>query len=100
MLIIYRCSDKGNPKDKPAWINLFACLENFVEQLTPDDLFEIWCDNCESDTVDRVCEILERRCECEWNLRRTSMGNSGSFRAVLRELDARDSEDIYLVEDD
>lgn len=100
MYIIYRCSDKGNPKDKPEWIALTACLRNFLAQVRSSDTFEIWCDNCEEHTVERIHALLDELCPAKYFIRRTSLGNSGSFRAVLRELDARDAEDIYLVEDD
>lgn len=100
MHIIYRCSDKGNPKDKPDWIGLFACLRNFLTGVRIDDTFEIWCDNCEDSTVKEVYRILDADCPARFTIRRTALGNSGSFAAVLRELDARDAEDIYLVEDD
>lgn len=58
MLIVYRCSDKGNVRERPDWISLFGCLRNLLEGVTDEDTLVVLCDNCEDATFESVRDIV------------------------------------------
>jgi hypothetical protein len=92
--ILYRLSDKGNPKDKLSGKGMFHCLENALAHF-PKEEFVLFADNCEPDTVERLLgygvEVIQ-----------IQLGNAGSWRHVVQYAIENYAEDqaVYLLEDD
>lgn len=92
--VIYRISDKGNPKRKLDNADKESCLNNAKREFGEDDIHVI-ADNCFFNTI-KMIESLGLRWES------TSLGNIGSFlfalNKVIKEYDSDDY--VYFLEDD
>jgi hypothetical protein len=55
--IIYRISDAGYSKVKPAYINNEHCLRNAVG-VFPDAIFHVIADNVSEDTYAMICKYV------------------------------------------
>ena len=92
--VIYRISDKGNPKTKLANADKWNCLTNAVQEFGAEN-FHVIADNCTSAT-------LEALKSTGLNVEATSNGNSGTCRYIFEKvIDRYAPEDfLYLLEDD
>lgn len=92
--VIYRISDKGNPKPKLANAGKGDCLINAVEIFGAEN-FHVIADNCSQQTLD-VLQTTGLDVEI------TANGNAGTcryiFDAVIDRYDPKDF--LYLLEDD
>ena len=96
--VIYRISDKGNPKPKLFNAGKWACLKNAVQTLFDDvggGSFHVIADNCSAETINALKST-------GLSLELTSNGNSGTCRYIFNEVINRYAPDdnIYLLEDD
>lgn len=97
MHIYYRISDRGYPKQKPAYVTPENCIRNFISNFCNGDTSEltIIADNCGDETVSMIRRVTGL------DPIRTSLGNAGSFRFLLDEaLKLEDDTIIYSVEQD
>jgi glycosyltransferase involved in cell wall biosynthesis len=98
MKIIYRISDAGYNKVKPAYINNEACLKNFCNVFF-DHIYDILviADNCSDDTITMIKKYID-----PVNIRKVSVGHgAGTFNLALDEaLRYDDLTTIYFVEND
>lgn len=92
--VIYRISDKGNPKTKLANAGKGDCLINAVEVFGAEN-FHVIADNCSQQTLD-VLQTTGLDVEI------TANGNAGTCRYIFDAvIDRYDPEDfLYLLEDD
>lgn len=91
--IVYRISDKGNPKPKLRNANKWACLFNAVNEFGADN-FHVIADNCSEQTIEALKST-------GLSLEVTAKGNSGTCRYIFSEVINRYDEDfVYLLEDD
>ena len=92
--VIYRISDKGNPKPKLANAGKGNCLLNAALIFGAENLHVI-ADNCEPATI----EALQ---EAGLDLEITSNGNAGTCRYIFNEVINRYAPEdfLYLLEDD
>ncbi len=92
--VVYRISDKGNPKSKLANAGKWACLENAVREFGSEN-FHVIADNCTAETINAIKST-------GLSLELTSNGNSGTCRHIFNEVINRYAPDdnLYLLEDD
>jgi hypothetical protein len=98
MKIIYRISDAGYNKIKPAYINNENCLKNFCNVFSnhiPD--IYIIADNCSENTLNMIKTYID-----PVNIEKVSIGHgAGTFNLALdKALKYNDNEIIYFVEND
>lgn len=98
MKIIYRISDAGYNKIKPAYINNENCLRNFCNVFHNHihDI-QIIADNVSDGTFDMISKYID-----PINIEKVSVGNgSGTFNLALdKALSFSDDELVYFVEND
>ena len=97
MKIFYRISDKGRRDEKPDYINMRSCLDNFCQHFEVENITVI-ADNCESETLAFIRSRIP-----EENVHVTTLGGGKSFVHALKmavELDSAEETIIYMVEDD
>ena len=98
MKIIYRISDAGYNKVKPAYVNNEACLKNFCNVFF-DHIYDITvlADNCSDDTIAMIKKYIDPA-----NIRKVSVGHgAGTFNLALDVALRYDDEVIvYFVEND
>ena len=92
--VVYRISDKGNPKSKLDNAGKGDCLLNAVNEFGAEN-FHVIADNCTEQTLD----VLK---STGLSLEVTANGNAGTCRHIFNEVINRyDAEDyLYLLEDD
>lgn len=92
--IIYRISDKGNPKPMLPNAGKWACLENAVREFGAEN-FHVIADNCTAETINALRST-------GLSLELTSNGNSGTCRHIFNEVINRYAPEdfLYLLEDD
>ena len=92
--IIYRISDKGNPKPKLPNGGKGDCLLNAVEIFGAEN-FHVIADNCTPETI----KILQ---STGLSMETTANGNTGTCRYIFNEVINRYAPDdkVYLLEDD
>lgn len=92
--VIYRISDKGNPKLKLPNASKAACLKNSVQCFGGEN-FHIIADNCSEYTVNALRAT-------GLSMEITSNGNSGTCKYIFNEVINRYAPDdnLYLLEDD
>lgn len=90
---IYRICDHRNGGTKIPQVNKRQCFLNFIEVFGTDGM-TIVADNCKDETIDFLSSFTS-------SIKKTSLGNSGSFIFALDlALQLNDEQLIYLVEDD
>lgn len=98
MKIIYRISDTGYSKVKPAYIHNSACLKNFCNVFFDyiSDII-ILADNCSEQTLTMIGRYID-----PINIHRVSVGHgAGTFNLALdMALKWDDDEIVYFVEND
>lgn len=98
MKIIYRISDAGYNKVKPAYINNEACLKNFCNVFF-DHISDITilADNCSEQTLTMIRKYVD-----PINIHKVSVGHgAGTFNVALDiALKWNDDEIVYFVEND
>lgn len=98
MKIIYRISDAGYNKIKPAYINNEACLKNFCNVFF-DHISDIiiLADNCSEQTLTMIRKYID-----PINIHKVSVGHgAGTFNLALdMALKWNDDEIVYFVEND
>jgi hypothetical protein len=98
LIIYYRTSDAGYPKDKPDYVNNFSCLYNFLKEFpyTRTNII-VMADNVSDETKEK----LEKEAS-GIHIDYTSIGSSaGTFQNVfLDSLNFDDDAIIYFVEND
>jgi hypothetical protein len=98
MKIIYRISDAGYSKVKPAYIGNEVCLKNFCN-IFSDHISDIiiLADNCSKDTLTMIGRYIG-----PGNIHRVSVGHgAGTFNLALdMTLKWKDDEIVYFVEND
>lgn len=92
--VVYRISDKGNPKPKLSNAGKGDCLINAVNEFGAEN-FHVIADNCTPQTLD----VLK---STGLSLEVTANGNSGTCRHIFNEVINRYAPDdfVYLLEDD
>jgi len=94
LTIIYRLSDKGNPKNKAYYINNKNCLDNFIKEFSTCQIILI-ADNVSDDTFGWLGSYPFSK------IIRTSLGNAKSFWLAFQEaLTMKKDEYVYFVEND
>lgn len=94
LIVFYRISDKGNPKNRMPNLDYRKSLDNFIKEFSPSQI-EVIADNVEPETKKWLQTYNFKK------LHETSLGNSGSFWYIVKcalKLDKNDF--VYLVEDD
>ena len=98
MKIIYRISDAGYNKVKPAYIHNSACLKNFCNVFFDyiSDII-ILADNCSEQTLTMIGRYID-----PVNIHKVSVGHgAGTFNLALgMALKWKDDEIVYFVEND
>lgn len=98
MKIIYRISDSGYNKVKPAYINNEACLKNAIKTFPWfDHAWTILADNISEETNDMIQKHIPRNF-----IEYVSVGHgAGTFNLALDEaLQLADEEVVYFLEND
>lgn len=92
--VVYRISDKSNPKLKLPNAGKWDCLTNAVENFGAEN-FHVIADNCVAETIDALKST-------GLSLEVTANGNGGTCRHIFNEVINRYSPDdyLYLLEDD
>ena len=92
--VIYRISDKGNPKPKLPNGGKGDCLLNAVQEFGAEN-FHVIADNCSAQTV----EVLK---STGLSFETTANGNAGTCRYIFNDVINRYAPDdnLYLLEDD
>lgn len=92
--VVYRISDKGNPKLKLANASKWDCLLNAVQEFGAEN-FHVIADNC----TDATLAALK---STGLNMEITSNGNVGTCRHIFNEVINRYAPEdfLYLLEDD
>jgi hypothetical protein len=96
MKVIYRISDGGYNKVKPAYVTKRASFLHFMKVFEGHDIY-VLADNVAQDTYDFLCQYVAAD-----RITRNSFGNAGSFLAsvqIATNLFA-DEERVYFAEDD
>lgn len=98
MKLIYRISDAGYNKVKPAYISNESCLKNFCN-VFHDYIYDIHvlADNCNQSTLDMVKKYID-----PVNIEKVSVGHgAGTFNLALdKALTFQDNEVVYFLEND
>ncbi|MEQ8473029.1 MAG: hypothetical protein RIC35_17675 [Marinoscillum sp.] len=94
MKVMYRLSDKGQPKPKLPQATKEYCLRNAMASFPNSEIF-VFADNCEAQTIAMI-ESLGLKCIP------ITLGNSGSLRhAISYAVNQYDNnEGVYFLEDD
>lgn len=94
MKILYRLSDKGQPKPKLSQITKEYCLRNAMATF-PNSEIIVFADNCETQTLAMI-ESLALKCIP------IALGNSGSLRHAINYAVNQygNNEAVYFLEDD
>lgn len=94
MIIYYRISDKGNPKEKIPQAGKMECLENAVHEFGVENI-RVIADNCKPETH----QFIEK---LGLSYETTSLGNSKSFLYMVERIlqECSESDTVYLLEDD
>ncbi len=94
LIVYYRISDKGNPKEKLNYADKFYCMENAIKEFGKENFWVI-ADNCNPETIDY---LKEHKIPYE----ETSLGNCGSFIFMVDKIIGSHKSDdcVYLLEDD
>ena len=92
--IVYRISDKGNPKPKLSNGGKWDCLLNAVQEFGAEN-FHVIADNCSAETIAALKST-------GLDFETTANGNAGTCRYIFEEVIDRYSpeENLYLLEDD
>ncbi len=92
--VIYRISDKGNPKPKLSNGGKWDCLFNAVKEFGAEN-FHVIADNCAGETISALKST-------GLSFETTANGNCGTCRYIFNEVINRyaPDENIYLLEDD
>ena len=92
--VIYRISDKGNPKVKLPNASKAACLNNALQHFGGEN-FHIIADNCTEDTIKALRAT-------GLSMEVTANGNGGTSRYIFNEVINRyePEDNLYLLEDD
>lgn len=92
--VVYRISDKGNPKPKLPNAGKWDCLFNAVKEFGEEN-FHVIADNCTDKTLDALKTT-------GLSLEATANGNSGTCRYIFEEVINRYAPEdfLYLLEDD
>ena len=92
--VIYRISDKGNPKPKLSNGGKWACLFNAVNEFGAEN-FHVIADNCTEETISALRAT-------GLSFETTANGNAGTCRYIFDEVINRfaPEENLYLLEDD
>ena len=92
--VIYRISDRGNPKPKLPNGGKWACLENAVKEFGADN-FHVIADNCTTETIKALRST-------GLSMEITANGNAGTCKYIFSEVVNRYAPDdnLYLLEDD
>lgn len=99
MKIIYRISDTGYNKVKPAYINNSSCFKNAVKVFgSKENQWIIIADNVSEKTI----EIIHNFAPQDYEIQQVSVGHgAGTFNLALdRALTFDDSEIVYFLEND
>ena len=96
MKVIYRISDGGYNKVKPAYVTKRASFLHFMKVFEGHDIYVV-ADNVVQDTYDFLCQYVTPN-----RITRTSLGNAGSFLASVQIATNlfSDEERVYFAEDD
>lgn len=99
IVIIYRISDVGYPKEKPDYINNESCLRNAVEKFPLDQCFwHVIADNVSENTLRMICKYIPKaQVEC------VSVGHgAGTFRIGYEYALSHfaDNDCVYFLEND
>lgn len=96
MKIIYRISDKGNPKMKPYYATKKGCFLHFLNRFKEHDIYVIADNVCDA-THDFLISLVDPT-----KVFRTQLNNAGAFLHSVEFAIARfaDDDKIYLAEDD
>ncbi len=94
LYVIYRISDKGNPKPKLPNGGKWDCLFNAVQEFGAEN-FHVIADNCTEETIKALRAT-------GLSLELTANGNAGTCRYIFEEVINRYAPDdnLYLLEDD
>ena len=98
LAVIYRISDSGYAKVKPAYINNENCLKNAVNIFTTDRCrWVVIADNVCDETYDMICKYVASD-----NIMRVSVGHgAGTFNIALNiALSFTDNPIVYFLEND
>ena len=96
MKIYYRLSDKGRRDNKPNYINLKNCLNNFCKHFKKEDI-TIIADNIEDSTYNFLLTLFNKN-----QIIKTKLGNSKSFIFTMNLAIKynNNNTNIYFIEDD
>lgn len=99
IVIVYRISDVGYPKEKPDYINNENCLRNAVEKFPLDQCFwHVIADNVSESTLNMICKYIPlAQVDC------VSVGHgAGTFRIAYEYSLSHffDDDCVYFLEND
>lgn len=96
MIVIYRISDGGNPKDKPEYVTKKGVFQHFCKIFSNHVIIVIG-DNISDDTYNFLLNHIQQD-----RIIKTQLGNSQSFMFALNLAiqNFSDEEKIYFAEDD
>ena len=94
--IIYRISDAGYSKVKPAYVNNENCLRNAIA-VFDNAIFHVIADNVSEDTYEMICKYVDKE-----RIKRVSVGHgAGTFNLGLDlALTMNDEDIVYHLEND
>lgn len=97
MKVIYRMSDKGNPKMKPYYATKRGCFLQFLSVFKGQHEIFVIADNVSDATYEFITTFIPAT-----NVSRTQLNNAGAFIYSVEFAIANfaDDEKVYLVEDD
>ena len=96
MKIVYRISEGGYNKIKPAYVNQRNCFLHFIKVFKNHEIYVI-ADNVSDDLYRFLCSNIEEK-----QIVRTQLSNAGSFMYALCYVIGtfNDSDSVYFAEDD
>lgn len=98
LVVYYRTSDAGYPKDKPSYVNNFSCLYNFLKEFPYKSVnIIVMADNVSDETKEK----LEKE-SSGLDIHYTSIGSSaGTFHNVFMDsLNLDEDTIVYFLEND
>ena len=98
LVVYYRTSDAGYPKDKPSYVNNFSCLYNFLKEFPFRNVnIIVMADNVSDETKEK----LEKE-SSGLDIHYTSIGSSaGTFHNVFMDsLNLDEDTIVYFLEND